>query len=132
MGSDSGGQTLGAFLRAARVKARLSVREAARLANTSHGYLTKLENDQKVNPSAEVLLRLAGVYELDPGETLAYIGIEPSSVTPPMEVLFRKHYGLTDEEAKEAAEMIEKRYGKRIQTKGGDHDTQNNQASDTE
>jgi transcriptional regulator with XRE-family HTH domain len=116
MESDRGGQSLGAYLRAARDRAGLSVREAARLGDISHGYLTKLENDQQDNPSADVLLRLAGVYELDPGEVLAYIGIEPSSVLPPMEVLFRKQYGLTEAEAKEAADLIEERYGKRKET----------------
>ena len=122
---------LGRYLRAKRTGAGLSIRELARLAEVDHGYIIRLEGGQKRNPSAETLLKIAGVLELDASELLGLIGIK-TPIAPSMEAVFRKHYGLTEEEAKEAAELIEKRYGKRIQTKGGDHDTKDKRTSDTE
>ena len=56
---DSDRPSLGVYLRTARTRAGLTVRELARLASIGHSYLVKLENDQKDNPSADVLQRLA-------------------------------------------------------------------------
>lgn len=103
---------LGRYLRAQREAAGLSIRELARLVEVDHGYLIRLEGGQKRNPSAELLHKIANVLELDPTEVLGFIGVEPSSVLPPMEVIFRKKYDLTEAEAKEAADLIEERYGK--------------------
>lgn len=104
--------TLGDYLRAARTKAGLTIRELERLTGVANSYLTKLELNQKTNPSADVLQRLAEVLELDASELLAYIGVKPSSVLPSTEVFLRRKHGLTEAEAKQAAELIEERYGK--------------------
>jgi len=51
------------------------------------------------------------VLELDVSELLAFIGVRPSSVLPPADIYFRKRYGMTEEQARAAAELIEERYG---------------------
>ena len=102
---------LGDYLRAARTRAGLSVRELERLTGVANGYLTKLETGFKANPSAEVLIKLADALELDTSELLAFIGVKPSSVLPPADIYFRKRYGMTEEQARQAAELIEERYG---------------------
>ncbi len=117
-------QTLGTYLRDARARAGLSIRELERLTGVANSYLTKLELNQKTNPSAEVLLKLAEVLELDPSEVLRFIGIAPPRIIPSMEVVFRSKYGLSEAEAKEAAALIEARYGTRQQVmEGGDNDS---------
>jgi transcriptional regulator with XRE-family HTH domain len=105
-------ETLGEYLRAARTEAHLSLREMERLTGISFGYLRKLETNDHDNPSADKLQRIADVLELDASELLAFIGITPSSVLPAADVFFRSKYGLSEAEAKEAAELIEQRYGK--------------------
>ena len=100
-------QTLGEYLRAARKKANLSIRQLGNLSGVSHGYLVKLELGQMDNPSAEHLARLAEVLEVDVSELLAFIGIEPSTTLPPPRVYFRRKYGLSDTDAKELTQIIE-------------------------
>jgi transcriptional regulator with XRE-family HTH domain len=82
-----------------------------RLTGISFGYLRKLETNDHDNPGADKLQRIADVLELDASELLAFIGIKPSSVLPPADVFFRSKNGLSEAEAKEAAELIEQRYG---------------------
>jgi transcriptional regulator with XRE-family HTH domain len=98
---------LGAYLRIARTKAGLSVRELERLTGVANSYLTKLELNQKTNPSADVLQRLADVLELDASELLAYIGVKPSSSLPSARVYFRKKYGLSATDADQVLHRIE-------------------------
>lgn len=114
--SDDQAISLGRYLRTKREAAGLGPRELARLAGVDHGYIIRLEGAQKRNPSADTLLKIASVLELDPTELLGFIGIKPPVVLPSMEAVFRKKYGLTEEEAREAAELIEERYGKRSQS----------------
>jgi transcriptional regulator with XRE-family HTH domain len=111
--------TLGETLRAARQDAGLSVRELARLSGMTHGYLVKLELDQKEHPSADTLLRLAEVLELDPAELLAYVGLKPSSTLPPAAVYFRRKYGMSESDAEEVANIVDKFRDER-KTRGGE------------
>lgn len=99
-------QTLGEYLRAARKRAGLSIRQLGNLSGISHGYLVKLELGQKDNPSAEHLARLAEVLEIDVSELLAFIGVEPSAALPPPHVYFRRKYGLSDTDADELTQII--------------------------
>lgn len=103
---------LAQHLRACRERAGLSIRELARLASVDVGYIHHLEAGTKRNPSAEVLQQLADVLEADASELLAYIGVKPSSVLPSTEVFLRRKHGFSEAEAKQAAELIEERYGK--------------------
>jgi transcriptional regulator with XRE-family HTH domain len=100
-------QTLGEYLREARKKAHLTVRQLGNLSSMSHGYLVKVELGQITNPSAEYLVRLADILELDVSELLAFIGVEPSTTLPPPHVYFRRKYGLSDTDAKELTQIIE-------------------------
>ena len=102
---------LGDYLRAARTRAGLSVRELERLTGVANHYLTKLETGFKTKPSAEVLIKLADALELDTSELLAFIGVNPASVLPPADIYFRKRYGMSEDQARQAAELIEERYG---------------------
>jgi transcriptional regulator with XRE-family HTH domain len=111
--------TLGARLRTARLEAGLTVRELARLAGMNHSYLVKLETDQKDNPSAEKLQRLAEVLEIDASEMLSYIGVEPASTLPPATMYFRRKYGMNERDAEEIANIVDKFRDER-KTRGGD------------
>jgi transcriptional regulator with XRE-family HTH domain len=111
--------TLGETLRTARQDAGLTVRELARLTGMTHGYLVKLELDQKEHPSADKLLRLAGVLELDPGDLLAYVGLAPSATLPPAAVYFRRKYGMNESDAAEIANIVDKFRDER-KTRGGE------------
>jgi hypothetical protein len=53
---------------------------------------------------------------LDTSELLAFIGVKPSSVLPPADIYFRKRYGMTEEQARQAAELIEERYGTSVKS----------------
>ncbi|MGH3191128.1 MAG: helix-turn-helix domain-containing protein [Streptosporangiaceae bacterium] len=99
-------QTLGAYLRAARRDAGLSIRQLARAAEINHSYLVKLETDQNDNPSAAHLQRLADVLEIDASDLLAFIGVEPSSTLPSPRVYFRRKFGLSDTEAARLSRLI--------------------------
>ena len=98
--------SLGGILRAARLEAGLSVRQVARIAGLTHGYLTKLENDQIDNPAAVYLQRLAEALELDASDLLVFIGIEAASTLPSPRVYFRRKFGLSDAEAERLSHLI--------------------------
>jgi transcriptional regulator with XRE-family HTH domain len=98
--------SLGQILRAARLEAGLSIRQVAKAAELTHGYLVKLENDQTDNPSASYLQRLADTLELDASDLLKFIGVEPSSTLPSPRVYFRRKFGLSDAEAARLSRLI--------------------------
>jgi transcriptional regulator with XRE-family HTH domain len=98
--------SLGQVLQAARLEAGLSVRQVARLADLTHGYLTKLENNQIEQPAAIYLQRLADVLELDASDLLTFIGVAPASILPPPRVYFRRKLGLSDAEAIRLSRLI--------------------------
>jgi len=98
--------SLGQILRAARLEASLSVRQVARIAGLTHGYLTKLENDQIDNPAAGYLQRLADVLELDASDLLTFIGVDVASTLPPARIYFRRKFGLSDAEAERLTRVI--------------------------
>lgn len=52
-------ESLGALLRSARASRSLSLRDTARMAGISAGYLSDLENGKKDDPSVRVLARVA-------------------------------------------------------------------------
>lgn len=107
MHQDNTTNQLGRYLRAHREDAGLTIRHLASIIGMNHGYLVRLESGEKTNPSADVLHKLADALELDPAELLAFIGITPSSTLPPARVYFRKKYGLSEADARRAAQLIE-------------------------
>src|SRR5579864_4485349 len=64
----------GAYLRSLRNQRGLSQREVNALANVSSAYLTQVENGQRNPPSAEVLKRLAQVYQVKPEDLMREAG----------------------------------------------------------
>lgn len=100
-------QSLGQILRAARVEAGLSIRQAAKAADINHSYLVKLENDQNEHPSAPYLQRLADVLELDASDLLKFIGVEPASTLPAPPIYFRRKFGLSEAEAERLSRLIQ-------------------------
>ena len=99
-------QSLGQVLRAARLEAGLSTRQVATAAGLTHGYLVKLELDRIDNPSAAYLQRLADVLELDTGDLLSFIGVEPAATLPSPRVYFRRKLGVSDAEAARLSRLI--------------------------
>lgn len=100
--------SLGKHLRTLREGAGWSQRQFAAVVGIHHSYLARLENGEAASPSAELLQRMAEVLEIDTSELLAYIGIKPSLPEP--RVYFRRMYGLSPEQADEAAKLIEREF----------------------
>ena len=98
--------SLGQVLRTARQEAGLSTRQVAKLADLTHGYLTKLENDQIDSPAAAYLQHLADVLELDASDLLAFIGVDPVSTLPTPLVYFRRKFGMSEAEAKRLSNLV--------------------------
>jgi transcriptional regulator with XRE-family HTH domain len=113
--SQTGTVVLGAYLRAKREEAGLSIRELARLAGANYAYLSRLESGERSEPSAELLQRIADVLETDASELLAYVGVKP--VLPEPRAYFRKQYGVSERDAEEMARMLERFAGKSSKTK---------------
>jgi HTH-type transcriptional regulator, competence development regulator len=61
--------TFGAFIKAARIKARISQRDLADRAGIDFTYLSKIENDKMAPPSEETIRKIADVLGEEP-ETL--------------------------------------------------------------
>ena len=100
-------KTLGAYLRAARLKAGLSTHQLAARAHINQSYLVKLETDQNDHPSAETLQRLSDALRLDEAKLLQFIGVKPASVLPTPRVYFRRKLGVGAQEAAVLARLIE-------------------------
>lgn len=98
--------SLGQLLRTARQESGLSTRQVAKLAGLTHGYLTRLENDQIESPAAAYLQHLADALELDGSVLLKFIGVEPASTLPPPRIYFRRKFGMSEAEAARLSRLI--------------------------
>jgi len=107
MNSTANPSALGEFLRTERERVGISKRQLAEAIGVDHAYIIKLENGERKNPSGEVLQGIADALKIDVAELLAFVGVRPSYPEPT--VYFRKVYGMTDQEAREAAKLLEKR-----------------------
>jgi transcriptional regulator with XRE-family HTH domain len=76
------GQTFGAFLRALREDAGLTLREVEARCHVSNGYLSLLEHDRVKEPSPRVLFALSGCFAVDYLELMERAGYP---VPPPEE-----------------------------------------------
>lgn len=115
-------KTLGAYLRAARLKAGLSTHQLAARAHINQSYLVKLETDQNDHPSAETLQRLADSLGLDGAKLLQFIGVKPARVLPAPRVYFRRKLGVDAKEAAVLARLI-KDYQQRKENPTHDKDS---------
>jgi transcriptional regulator with XRE-family HTH domain len=101
-------RSLGQHLRSLREQAGWSQRKFATLVGIHHSYLARLENGKTSSPSAELLQRMAETLEIDTADLLTHIGIKPSLPEP--RVYFRHRYGLSPEQAEQAARLIEREF----------------------
>lgn len=98
----------GEYLRFHRVQAGLSVRGLATLVGVDHVYISRLEQGQKTNPSADVLVRIAAALKLDDAsELLTLFGIAPERSLPSARTYFRRKYGLSSDDADKLARLVE-------------------------
>jgi transcriptional regulator with XRE-family HTH domain len=104
--------SLGEYLRNERERAGWSLRQFATMVGIHYSYLSRLENGETANPAAELLQRMAEVLEIDAAELLAYIGVKPSRLPEPR-IYFRHMYGLTPEQAEQAAKLMEQEFRSR-------------------
>src|SRR5579862_5961284 len=99
--------TLGRYVRAARERAGLSLRNLEAIAEIPRATLNRLELDQVDNPSPELLIRLADAVELDSNDLFAFVGYRPSDKLPSLAPYLRAKYRLTSQAAKQAHEVIQ-------------------------
>lgn len=66
-------ETLGAYIRQARVRRRVTLRRLAGQLGITPSYLSDIENDRRV-PAQRVLEEISRLLELDPDELLARAG----------------------------------------------------------
>ena len=91
---------LGAFIRAQRQLANLSLRQMAELAHVSNPYLSQLERGLH-EPSVRVLQSIARALDVSAETILAHAGVaaeEPSATTGATEAAIRRDERLTDEQ----------------------------------
>ncbi|MEU0537072.1 helix-turn-helix domain-containing protein [Amycolatopsis tolypomycina] len=104
MADDIEPRTLANLIRQGREAAGLSVRQLAPLVGVHHSVLARIESGEVARPSAEVVQHIAEALELDAAELLAFVGVKPTLPEP--RVYFRRAYGMSDDEAKEAEQII--------------------------
>jgi transcriptional regulator with XRE-family HTH domain len=114
MNDNTNNASLGTFLKEARARAGLSIRDLERVSGVANSYLTKLELNQKTNPSADILQRLADALDLDASELLAFIGVKPASTLPAARTYFRRKYGVNAKEADVLTRLVEDHVNRKV------------------
>lgn len=125
-------QSFGEYLRTLREEQRLSLREVERLSGVSSSYLGLIERGQRPVPGAEILKKLAPVYDVPVRDLLnaaGYLKEEKVSLSEEEEVELAFKYvmsdpryksgtrikgGLTTEVKRFIVEMYEKATGKKL------------------
>jgi len=101
-------KTIGAFLRAAREAAGMSLRQVERETSVSNAYLSQLESDRIKEPSPNVLFRLTERYGADYDTAMRLVGYpaaRPSEKERPSNALGRLG-PVTPKEVDELAEYL--------------------------
>ncbi|HZR03166.1 MAG TPA: helix-turn-helix transcriptional regulator [Burkholderiales bacterium] len=93
--------TFGARLRAARTRANLSQDELARRVKSSKGYISELETDPNIRPSADLVLKLA----TETGTTVEHL-LRGDSPEPGEDRAFFRSYEGADPEVKAKLKAI--------------------------
>ena len=97
---------LGSFVRQARERAGLSLRNLEAIVGVSRQLLLRLEHDQLDNPSPAVLHRLAEALELDSDDLFAFVGYRPSKKLPSLTPYLRAKYRLPPEALAAASDAL--------------------------
>jgi transcriptional regulator with XRE-family HTH domain len=125
-------EDFGEYLRTLRTEQRLSLREVEQLAGVSNSYLGLIERGQRPIPGADILKKLAPVYDVPVRDLLAaagYLKDEGTTLTEEDEVEMAFKYvmndpryksgtrikgGLTTDVKRFIVEMYEKATGKKL------------------
>lgn len=108
-------KTFGEFVRAARLKKKLSQRKLAEFVGINFTYLSKIENNEMPAPSEEKINLIAQHLELDPDELFALAGRTSEELTGlalQMPKILRAAKDLSDEDKEEILNWIAKRQTK--------------------
>jgi transcriptional regulator with XRE-family HTH domain len=98
--------TLGAYVRQARERAGLSLRNLEAIVGVSRQLLLRLEHDEVDNPSPTLLHQLAQALELDSDDLFAFVGYRPSEKLPSLTPYLRAKYRLSPAALTEASEAL--------------------------
>ena len=125
-------EDFGEYLRTLRVEKKLSLREAAQVAGVSNSYIGLIERGQRPIPGADILKKLAPVYDVPVRDLLnaaGYLKDEDAALTEEDEVEMAFRYvmndpryksgtrikgGLTIDVKRFIVEMYEKATGKKL------------------
>jgi transcriptional regulator with XRE-family HTH domain len=104
-------KSLGTTLKKLRDIQQFTLRQVEEVTGISNAYLSQLENDKIVKPSANVLYKLANIYNVDLNTLLAAAGIIEKQAAPPHKLLnsiaFSTESTLTQEEENALLEYLQ-------------------------
>ena len=92
-------EDFGEYLRTLRVEKKLSLREAAQVAGVSNSYIGLIERGQRPIPGADILKKLAPVYDVPVRDLLGaagYLKDEDTTLTEEDEVEMAFRYVMND------------------------------------
>ena len=98
--------TIGTFVRQARERADLSLRNLEAITGIPRAKLNRLEHDQKIDNEPDVLHRLAEALELDSDDLFALAGYRPSEKLPRLTPYLRAMYHLPPKALAAASEAL--------------------------
>lgn len=111
-------QTFGQLLRERRLEMKFSLRKFAELVGVSPTYLSQVEQDNVMPPTADRVKRMAELLEENPDEWIALAGRVPEDLPgiiqqQPTEIpeLLREASGLTADQLRQLREQIRKLKG---------------------
>jgi transcriptional regulator with XRE-family HTH domain len=98
--------TLGPFVRQARERAGLSLRNLEAITGIPRAKLNRLEHDQRIEHEADVLQRVAEAPELNSDDLFAFVGYRPSETLPSLTPYLRAKYHLPPKALAAASEAL--------------------------
>lgn len=99
--------TLGQYLESARQEAGYSLRQLATVSGVAMSSVNRLLKDEVAQPSPEHLTALARALELNATDLFLLAGLPLPAGTASLDIMLRKSYGVSDEEAPELKREIE-------------------------
>lgn len=103
--------TFGTTIRTARIKAGLSLQQAATDAGISKSLLRFWEIDHVANPDLGKLMRLAAALGLDPLDLAELAGYEIAQALPPVQPYLRSKYPNLPDTARHEIAAVVRKYG---------------------
>lgn len=104
--------TLGSFVRQARERAGLSLRNLEAITGISRPTLNRLELDQVDHPSLDMLHRLANTLEVNSDDLFAFAGYRASDQLPSLAPYLRAKYQLPTAAVTEAQAALQRIVGR--------------------